>query len=1363
MSTITTPSVWFTQSAPTSGRNNALFIWEEAGTYLQLAVGIAVPSPNPYAPSITLLKLSSEENNLADADLYNNVIRNVVAAYKTNGLRLEYANAVNEALSPVPTNAPKSATNALPSILVRVAYTIDTTDTLQVSISVTDSHGFVLARNTVAVITTVSTTPTVTENLDLLVVPLSTQAISEQGNFSSATLLPAKNLTLTTYKALPVMWYNTISTIVPPTINMKQIALWRKDGQIKVSLALPLDELLTKPTSTLVRGTVSDLASSQLCTTKWWYMVDLTHNIASNNEALVNKIIAAANQGILFISDRVSADNSSSINPAHHSVTGSVTVTFGLGHGNAFASAIGTFYRQHVSVYILDGEGTLLKDASHRVRMSCGSNDLIFPSDGVLLSLPCSQGNCGNPYHLERLADHGDNIGINVLQGRGGIPTGTSITTGERASYLDLSRQVVNSLSNYSTYQNYYAILTDSPAKVYLPYMGRLTSVHTNSPARAAVLGYSHYYYPDSYQPLDIGYIETFGTHVTGTNYNTWTSSNTAIVSDDDSMFAIAEAEKNKAVFLCIPNYPSTNVVTRQEPTKEVKLFLPGRDRPHTTLTAKVDLALTMDLSTLRVPTPVFNMNYDTPIVEYLARVTYNNNTLTFRSENTSQCGGNLFIGFSGRVTVTAWNLRHTLKLPTSLGTTRAYTGFTNYPEYAVPFTIGSPAYIGGGPPVVNPLVPTFTGRLPPNYRMVWVDWTSLTATNITVKYWAGEAAYNLNTVYNGFSGNNITTLTLPIVPGTDSAVETDGSVVLRVGLEKHNDALGILKLYAGNVLIAESTSTATMVPWVHAGSFYFHAHGDNRGIDDVVFGTIGATEGTYSVTSTLDTVSADYVELAVESITGGITASNYRTLDLKPYRLYWSSTEKALYIPVLTSTAHVPTRLAKCDFFASSTTTPSNILELLNVDTPTQRVFLSAKHGLANLPTGTHHVFTSNDTNTGDGVIEFYWRKGTNYGTVIGPMTATIVNGVTVPTAVLNTSTGEDVNVQTYLKTIATGEYNNAEILSTGVLLNGLLNSTAYIKLPVWFKSDVQKYTIHLSRKSQGVWQSLSTEVSHLAVYLFPTRSSALGIPTLPLVERLQRKAIRLLIPRNSGEVIVQTSLYRGYTWDVAGQSSGRGSNDTNVDTVTSYALSGTGILSTDSKTVIAITLFNVSGMLGFTLYENHSAKLSGTIPVPFFNNGTVAFALQNAGTQASEFLTNLYITPGEKLSFDELSQGGQTELVAEGTSSSGTVYCVPTMTISRHIQVSNGTQSVIQIPSTAKYGYLDYTLTNNSLTPVTVELHLATHGIGPNTLIFSGTLQPNTSRQQMLVYMHKNEELVIVVNGNSAVDVSAVVITQS
>jgi len=1364
MSTITSPSVWFSLSQPTSGRTNALFIWEESATYLQMAVGINIPSPNPYAPNVVLVKLTSEENNLADADLYNHVVRNVVAAYKTNSLRLEYTTTPNEELPVIPANIATVATSDLPAILVRVMYIVDSNDVLKASITVTDSHGFVLARNIVTVLENFSTSPSVVENLDLVTLPLSTQSINTQGNFGTSTLLPVKNLSLSSYKALPGMWYGDISTLVPPSINMRQVALWRHNGKLQIAIALPLDELLTKPTTTLVRGIVSDLATTQLCTTKWWYLVNITPSTDNKTAALVSKVLTAANQGLLFISGFTSVNINSDINAAYHPVPNSLTVSVGLRYGTRSSNSIGEYYDQQLALRIMDGDDDLVSTADVRVRMSCGSTDLIFPSDGVFISLPCSQGNCGNPASMERLSAHGSNIGINVLQGRGGIPTGTSITEGERASYWDLTRYVLANLNSFLFLQNSYAVITDAPARVYIPYMGRLTSVHSNHPARAAVLGYTHYYYPDVFQPLDIGHIATFGTVITGANYAMWTSADTAIVSDDDQIFAVAEALKNKAVFLCIPNYPSSGSVTAQLQTKEVKLFFPGNDSPYQSVNAEADTALTMDLSKLRVPTPVFNMEYDTPIVEYFAQATYRDKRLSFISENALQCGANLFIGFSGKATVNSWSVRHTLSLPSVLGTTKAFTGFTNYPEYAVPFTIGSPAFIGGGPPVTAPLSPTFTGRLPPNYRMVWVDWTSITPASITVRYWAGEASYDLTTVYNGFTGSNIVTVALPVMPGADTAVVTDGSVLLRVEVEKHNNELAILRIYAGSTLVAESAGTSTMVPWVHAGSIYLHAHGNNNGIDDVEFGNIGGGEGIFSPSTALDTTSSDYVELAIEQITTSITSANYANMDLKPYRMYWDSTEKALYIPVLGLTSSVPIRLAKCLAFSSSAGTPASITELLTLNTPVQRILLAAKHGLANLPTGTHHAFTSNDINTGDSAIEFYWRKGANYATVVGPLPATIVNGVTVPTRVHTVGTGEDVNAQTYLKTIPAANYSNVDVLSDGVVIKSVLNSTAYFKVPMWFKSDVQKYTVHFSRKAQGIWQTTALDISHLAVYIFPTRLSEVGIPTLPLAERLQSKAIRMLIPRDTGTVQVQTSLYRGYAWDQGGVSSGINlANQGSADTSVAYSLSGTGVLTSgDNNAVIAMTLFNAAGMLGFTLYENQTAKLSGTIPVPYFNNGTVAFALQNAGNQASEYINNIHISAGDRLDFTTVTNGGQTQLVASGQQSTTNVYCVPTTTISRDLRVTSDTSSVIQVPSTAKYGYLDYVITNNGLVPANVELHISSQTVGTNSIIYTGTLQPNTSHRETLLYIHRGESLHAVVNGSGTIDINSTILVQ-
>lgn len=1324
--------LWYSTDKPTAVYEGNVYVWEETD-YLQL--GISVPYPVSVSPLHALLVLTSVEQGLPDAGLYTLVIRKIITAYLSNTLYISGSIVLNEAV-PTPTPTAITGITNTPGINLIYSYTTDANNNAVCHIKVTDSYGFVMAFNEAVIVTNVDTTPgLVTDSLDVSYLPTSTADLANLGDFSAAdaTLLPSKALEIHwKYAPLPVYWYGSS---LPTQFSTTQLAIIR-NGTTSFSfyLVLPLDVVLTTATSPLVVGTVD--VTNKCYGTKWWYPVLLDGSISDNHfQAFMGAIITAANNGVLFINTaRISNLATGPVASSYHPVPNSITFTVSIRYKSGELTRSGaTGFIQYVGITALNSTGNIEEisiSGNSPVRVKCDSGlDAVFPDSEYVLTRCTRNTQCANTDITSTLAIHGTNVGINILQGRGGIPTGTELSTPERAVYWDITQRTALNVSTIRPTLLDFIILQVTPKVIYLPYLGRSSSIHSNHVARASVLGYSHYYYPDSFQPLDVGVIPEFGTYVTGANYAEWITSPTAIVSDDDTFFAIIEAKKGKCVFRNEPTY-LVGSPTMQAATKHISLYLKDRETLFTTVTAYSDTALTLDSSRLRAPTPVLSTNYSNPIVEHQCIATYNLDTLTFKSLSNVICAGTLYIGFSGQSTVPAYQINHSLTLPDPVGSTVAITGVTNYPEYAVPYTLTSP--ISNVDDVNAPLAPKFVGRLPPNYRMIWVDWTSINGSTITVYWWKGDDAYDPTTVYTTPApGSAIQTLSVTLIPGTESLIALDGSVQLSIELRQVNDTAA-LRLYAGDTMVADYTGAG--LPWIHAGSIYCHARGAMDVLDDVIFGNIGIQVGVHK--SPLDgAASTDYIELRAEIINVPISATTLTQHTLRPYTVYWDTSERALYIPVMDSLT--PTRLAKSQFFSAAPSTPTIIAALMDNNVPGERIYLSNNHGLDYIPSNVdYNLFTTKPIGS-ESTIIFYWRKDANYSTIIGPIAATIVPGVTVPPTDKVPSNGSTSNLDD-------GTWSGYTSIGNSILLNG---DPAYVKYPLRMEDpNTVMYTTQFTRTSEGVFQTGEVSTSHLGVYLYPNKPSSTGIPDYPLLPSPQHKAVRVMIGK-TGVIQVQTSNYRGYSWDPVNTSTGP------MDVTTPCALSGSATLgNNEGGSIIGVTFSNQAGMLGIKVTENQTIKLLGVLPIPYINNGTLAIVLQGAA-QATETLGDLNIHMGE--------------VIPPHTASDSLVYCVPTTTLSTSTTLlANVTTAIVSIPSQAKYGYMDYTLSNNGLQPVTVSLYTATEmptdGVFPiRNLMARYYLLVGATVSKDLVFLNRHDTVYMVADMPN-VDVSSNTIVQ-
>ena len=1316
--------VFYSTSSPAAIVPGAVHIFEN-GTYLQMGLVLSHPV-TVSSTDLSMLLLTSEIEGAPDAGLYTKVIKILVSAYRDNALELIGSTVVDEAPPSIPVATLATTTAKPPKLFVQYFYTSNSSDEIIANIRVMDVHGFILAYNSAVILANVSTTATAVSSLDVLLRPTAPVSLPE-GDFSQANpqLLTNKDSEPSQYFNIPALWYGSLA-VAPATLDTKQVCIWRDitTQKLKYGIALPLDELLTKPTNPFTAGIVNDLPNSAKCYgDKFWYLLKLDEATGSTGDSsFVAKVLAAANHGVLFMSPRVATPLTTPAIYTYHSAPYSLTINFAVYHGTSFSRTIGNFYDQGVYITAIDHTGAILASYVERVRIECSTGlSAVFPHDGFLFGTPCNTVGC-NSYSSKYLLPNGANSGINVLQGRGNLPTGTEIVRGEGANYWDISRLTDSSLAGYFPDPRFYFM--QSPSNIsYLPYLGKKTNLHTNHSSRAAALDYTHYYYPDNYFPLDIGVAATFGTVVVGSNLQAWTNSTAAIVSDDDDLFAVQQSLLGKSVFLLPPKYSTQYLQASQ---KDLILFLPNRESQFTTLPIESSNYLSLDLSTLRLPTPIMTQ-YGVALDEYQCIATYQDNSLHFKPLVNIVCGGNCFIGFSSKAFFVGYTFSHSLHIPDN-SSSKALTGLTNYPEYAAAFTTPTNQKVVTGD--TAPLVPTFNGRLPPNYKFIWVDWSSVTNTDITIYYWEGETSYVSST---WTASPNTQSYVIPLELGASGLINFTGLDLFTLEMVKVGTRAR-LRIFMGDTLLAVSNDTT--LPWIGAGAAYLHAHGGSD-LEELVFSDIRLASGV-KASPLENATSSHYVELQLEVINTQITAGNYLNLDLKPYTLYWDTYEKALYFPIVDNLLKIPTRLAKTKYFKNS---PTNALlvELLSHTTPTERIFISPNHGLTEIPAGANYHLFSALTYLSASSFSFYWRKGLGYTNVVGPMLAETVPGVVVPSAVKTPYTGASTDL---VSSASAG--NNMVMLDDTLFIQGLDLAVAYTILPLSLPDpNAKKFSFQFTRKQIGAWAfEDNLYACHFAVSLVPYRPSYLGSGVRPIDPKPQLRGFRVLFPNQQLPIKVMSSAYTGYGWNSELES------DQAMRTMRPYVKSGSGVLTGyDGNTLIGITCSEVEGEMLVEITENQQLRQSVKIPIPYFNNGSIVLSLRHVGTQASEVLANLDLVVGEV----KLREPRSTDLI----------YCVPTTTaVNQALLRKEVEQVVTQLNHPAIYGLLDYSITNTQAFNVVVTVYLGTGEPNESSMIGRYTIKPQSTARAELIHIHKDEKLVMV--SSEEVQVSTSILAQ-
>lgn len=1316
------PNVWFSTTKPTSTYPYDLYIWEANG---QLQAGITSEfSPTDGIDSRPFVTLRNPEQTDPNLGLYPEVIRKLVSAYKTNGLILEY---ISFADDPLPDIAP-SVLNDLSTVKgyelrIRVDYEYDADDQLIMYVDITDAYGFVLAATSNIILTNVGIFSSIpTDNPYITAAPQSTAPLSQAGDFSAANpvLLPAKSAQISgQFIALQAYWYGMISTVTPTTMDSKQLAIWTDlDGNFKFGISVPADEILPYAALPVSTGVLLGLPPGLKCIgDKWWLILTLNESLegVGADRVLLSKILAAANNGLLFMSTRFYTTDFNQIPSSYASYPGSITINYGMYLRQVPVNGV-MLSEQRVIVRLKDYMGgPVIAGAMERTRFDCLYNTaILFPANNILydndpnININCTNGHCTNTALLEKFVPHGPNSGINVALGRGALPSITNYLPGINPVYWNLNKTVIPA---ETFVQHDPKMMYIHGNMMFMPYMGLEQTVHSNHAARAVLLGYTDYYYSEAWMPLDMCRTTNFSPVLgSAPHLSAFLATPTVIMSDDDDVQTIEEAEKGQYVLWCVPDYEAPPSTT-QHTNKIVKFFTPNTNVIDFGFTMQSDAGLSLDLSKLRPLTPLFTTNYGKVIQDtgcLAMRVAGN----IVYGDALAPCAANVYYGFSGSFADSSHQVKHTLKLPADMSTVTVLTGLTNYPEYAVPFTDGTAA-TSNAPHHWGWLYPTFVGKLPPNYKMLWVDWTSITATDITAYYWWAEEVYNMDTLYTTLppTTDNAVAVVIPLTLAAPTAIQLDGTVLFSVELTERELGGANLRIYAGDMLVAEDTSG--VFPLIRSGCAFFHADANSTDIEDVVFGAIEIVEG--AKTSVLDTtVSRDYIELQLETVTTPITNSTYASMDLKPYTLYWDTVEKALYVPVLKDINIVPSQLAKSTFFSSQSSSHPLLVDLVDHGVPNEHIFLTNAHGLQQIPADpTAELFSSELIASTDESVSYYWRTGIDYSTTVGPLASQIVPGVVVPSKVITPATGTTSTMDEQGISTSSG----LTFLGSNLVLTGVTDGISYVKFPLRLEDPAaSKYTVQFVRKQTGTWQSSTLTSSNFGIYLYPSRPDYVGYAEYPLMPKPQIRAVRILFPMTSDAVAVQSSKYRGYDWNVA------------------YTGIGSGILlGNNGESVFAIEVSDNGGMLSISIYENQILKYKVDTDIPYFNNGCIAMALENATYQASETLSDI-----------DLVIGGPT---VPSVDSTRTAYCVPTTSYSNEYSLAKDVATTVTTVSPqARYGYVDYTISNTGISAAIVKIHMSTGDISDVTLIDTVEIQPAKSVIRKLRYIHRNESLIAI-----------------
>lgn len=1292
----TSPLVWYTQTPPTAVNEYSLYFWLIEGG---IQIGVVGKYPVTSGQTRThhpVVLLNSPEKDYPDVGLYATLAKQLVSAWRLGRLVIEWYDTVDAtppAISDVILNQPSTAKQ--PIMLVRIWYTSSAAGITQ-HVHVTDEYGFVLGSNSVVIEQNIQTSPTYPTGGDVLSLPIAT---STTGNgITDTTVFPVVGTSLSPSQYTPIKarWYGTLPDLdCPSQVSGQEVALWIDGyGQYRISVSIPAHDALTPMGETIVSGIIPGVSTSGPCLLgKWWYM-PMTQPLDITLPKVI-EIMYASNNGLLFCGART--EGPISVANVYSPIPGAYTINYNMLSAPFPPSGINTQYSLWVE--IVNSAGSAEWTSVRAVRVECtNGNTVVFPNDYDKCSTDCND-------KSDILAAHGPSSGINVAQGRGSIPTGTVLTTGiSRWSHLGTVNTVADNTSIAFGPGDISRILGTNV--LYLPYMGQSSIIHRNTSTRTTALGYDTYYYATNHQPLAMGFSNDLIANMTAAQINDLMTKTVWLVSDDEIASAAYYTDANTVVLFTTP-LESTQY--QQADTKHIYYFGPNASAPEAEGTISQHDTYSVDWSKDRVVTPLFNDNYSTVMVSSACQIVKSGTSfLATRETLSGKMGFSVWRGFSGSAGDTTYRLTHTITVPETVpsGASRhILTAVCNYPEYAVPFTS---SVVGERFDTTDaPFYPTFTGTLPTNFKMLWVEWDTVTDTEITLKYWD----YTLSTP-------GVHTLVLPLAIANGlSVLVYNGSVTFTLEVSENNGKSNVI-IYAGDTLVAIDTTGS--LPWIPRGSYAVHMSGDASAFAEAAFGSVSALDEHY--TSPLSSLQhRDYLELQFEEITTPITATSYKQMDLKPYTLYWDSVAKELYLPIMRSNDPLhPIQLAKTTFFKSFPITYPPVVDLVDHDSRGEHIYLSDGHGLGMIPNAiTAEVFTSTLIDTTRSAIQYYWRRELDYQTIIGPFIATVVSGVEVPLTVKSTGVSGNAKIPTSIPY----ESANSSIQSKRVTLTQSTNYPTYVTWPMYTAyTDDAIFSIRFNREQRGGWESTFTTLSHFGVYLMPTPPSYQlyqNTTTKSPLPYPQLGGVRILFPRDiDGKVLVQVANYRGYGWSTELQTQGNLS-----------------FLPFDGNTSITIEGSNKNGKMHLNIYENGTIKYSVDTPMDYFNNGSLLFTLQGGVEGAREVLSNMAYSNTSAI--ENLSSGLD----------AGYSYCSPTQDLHVQVEVSPGGHNVVYDQSiTTKYGYADIHLINPMAYTITADVYISSNTIpGVRDLIGRHVIKPDDTIPLRLLYIHRQEKIYI------------------
>jgi len=1345
-------------------------IWPLGSSYQIGVVGKYQVSSASNTGKHPLFLLNSAESGYPDNEDFDTYASWIVSASKKQQLILQYGESDSEVLAPLPIASDGDKSSYIDSaIYIRIQYSISASD-LIMTVKVTDALGFVLISRASIIQHDVLSNPTETVTADVF--PLPQQANTfDQGDIHAAGEFTVSQAVLSEYKLLRARYYGSLpADTSPQTFASKELAVWQESGtaSTEIRMVLPVDELLADDSENFTKGTLpANRNINQDCLSgRWWYKAVLwLYDNNTTMQALSSQLMNASEQGKLYVSPTKNVVLTSNDpyfgipqTPPYSSIPGAFTVNvYRVYHQYYFAPSTWGDYEEvmilFVRIFNSNGEmvlATAEDTLSNRYAYNCKrwtpSVWHIFPAyrQGCPDVNPCQGDNSNMLAWLGDATSLNQRIGndytftgtpgvtVALPQGDGstepGDPTPPQVPAETAYAILanvNTGTVVADIIAKYDTLN----VIDDTVTKVlYMPYLGNTTMVHRNSLNRVATLGIDTYYYPIEGQPNAIGFSNDLLDMLSTTEYNQLLTGEVMFICDDDLTKVTNHIKSDRSIIFQQPSYITTY---RQDASKAIYYFAPNATTPTHTGTIEQHDTLSLD-SSLRIDSAgLFDVDMAYIINRQYCKVEAANNTYHFtRVGSGDKVGASIYKSWLAPPSNEAYQITHSLSLATITPSINALTGVISYPSSRV--VLSSQATGAPFDPLAAPYLPEFIGQAPPNYKAIWIDWSSLTDTTLDVHYWDSSL---------GLPTHKTLTLNL-LVSNATTLIPLNGANTLNIELTKNND-FSDLRIFASEVPIAEDFSNT--LPWIRHGTLAAHVSGDFNDLADFTIGDLTVVEGAFR--SDLDTPQLrDYISLQVETIDTPINTTTAASLNLAPYTVYWDIINKELYLPVMTSpnttaTLNNPvttTRLAKTTFFKGVASNYPPIVDLIEDEHFTKRITMSDGHGIdtnmviAGIP---YNHFSSRLINEGMTTIKYYWRRDTGFTEQIGPFYAEVVSGVEIspnPTTPTSSATSDIPYDPPAIMSNATLEGSKI-ILDSGISAASAIweMTTADKSAPVYALSYTRKSLVHWSdefphiRHFGVVFLPYSPE--YIARYYDPDQFNLSPYPVLPY-PYAQLGGFRVLFGRDRLNIIgIHGASYKGYSYDESDVFN-------TVPTLASY----------DDNAIISIEVVNNNGKTRVNIYQNGELWHTKDLDIPYFNQGSLCFYSNVLSTGSKEIIDNI--------SFDQSSA----KTLFNKHQQHGLVYCVPTRDTHTQMTLAANEQIVVyNQPTISYYGYTNISLINTTPSPAKFKVWIASSNETTDANLIGEKLVMGDNTLTLQAYFVSKGESILVESDTDGVSV--------